>query len=97
MLEEKAALLEAAGAETHPQEPHCDLRGQANGAGGGGGEGGHASGNGGAAGAAGAAHPLRVGSYEPVVCHMLKGDLAGALQAHGWDPAQPTIWVACEC
>ncbi|KAL4427614.1 hypothetical protein ABPG75_001703 [Micractinium tetrahymenae] len=99
VLEEKTALLAAAGAEIHPPELHCDLRKQPAGAagGGGGGSGGHGAGHGGGHGGApaGAAqHPLRVGSYSPVVCHMLKGNLAEVLQAHGWDPAQPTIWVA---
>ncbi len=92
VMEEKARRLAAVGAEMHPPEPHFDLRQQA-----GSGDGGGSSSNGGAAAAASTAHPLRVGSYTPVVCHMIKGDLAEALQAKGWDPAQPTIWVACEC
>lgn len=86
MLEEKARLLAAAGAELHPPEAHCDLRGRGAG---------QADGNGGEAPGA-AQHPLRAGSYSLVVCHMLKGDLAEALKAQGWDPEQPTIWVACE-
>ncbi|KAL4444702.1 hypothetical protein ABPG77_002519 [Micractinium sp. CCAP 211/92] len=89
VMEEKARRLAAVGAEMHPPEPHFDLRQQA-----GSGDGGGSSSNGGAAAAASTAHPLRVGSYTPVVCHMIKGDLAEALQAKGWDPAQPTIWVA---
>lgn len=84
VLEEKARLLTAAGAELHPPEAHCDLRGRGAA---------QADGNGGEAPGV-AAHPLRAGSYSLVVCHMLKGDLAEALKAQGWDPEQPTIWVA---
>lgn len=87
MLAEKAALLAAAGAAAGVPPVHCDLRPAADGE---------------AASPAGDQEwvppriPLRAGSYSPVVCHMLKGELARALERFGWDPAVPTIWLACE-
>lgn len=40
--------------------------------------------------------PLQVAAYEPVVCDTVSDDLQGVLEAHGWRPDAPTIWLACE-
>lgn len=102
VIEEKLSSLQEAGAQLHPPAVHADLRieGTASAENG---EAGRKAGPGaGAAAGAGnatgegrqAAFPLLVGSYTPVVCHMLKGSIQEALTEHGWDPEKPTIWVA---
>jgi hypothetical protein len=108
VVAEKVKLLQQAGAQLHPPPVHCDFA-PASGSAGGATEGpaqdcyassgeAHPSSEARPSGATAEEEvPLRVGRYTPVVSHLLKADFAATLERQGWDPAAPTIWLACEC
>ena len=97
VLEEKQALLVAAGAQLRPPPVRCDLASSGSQREHAGADAdGDANGHGSRGGSSDGGIPLLVGRYSAVVADLLKGSFADTLEQQGWDPAAPTIWLACE-